>query len=124
MGPAPRPTRLASSPKCSASRLLIEELNSRALLGNWLLRAGAERADVISEPGAAAAQPRTTQPPRLASPTASRSPGWGAETPVLGEARSGKSAAQSRGRGSEPFLDADFAAVGGGGVKLAQERRL
>lgn len=41
---------------------MIEELNSRALLGNCLLGAGAERADVISEPGAAAPQPRAPHP--------------------------------------------------------------
>lgn len=62
--PPPRPTQPRQrSPKCSASRLLIEELNSRVLLGNWLLGAGAEHADVISEPGAAAAQPRALRPP-------------------------------------------------------------
>lgn len=43
-------------------RLLIEELNSRVLLGNCLLGAGAERADVISEPGAADPQPRAPTP--------------------------------------------------------------
>lgn len=45
-------------------RLLIEELNSRVLLGNCLLGAGAERADVISEPGAARhPQSRAALPP-------------------------------------------------------------
>lgn len=92
--PPPRPTQPRQrSPKCSASRLLIEELNSRVLLGNWLLGAGAEHADVISEPGDAAAQPRAPRPPpaspspvflRCRSPNAGRgavggeqSAGWG-----------------------------------------------
>ena len=43
-------------------RLLIEELNSRVLLGNCLLGAGAEHADVISEAGASDPQPRAPSP--------------------------------------------------------------
>lgn len=43
-------------------RLLIEELNPRVLLGNCLLGAGAERADVISEPGGSDPQPRAPTP--------------------------------------------------------------
>lgn len=49
-------------PEMQSLRLLIEELNSRVLLGNCLLGAGAERADVISEPGAA----RRSSVPRCA----------------------------------------------------------
>lgn len=52
------PTASPALPEMQSLRLLIEELNSRVLLGNCLLGAGAERADVISEPGAADPQPR------------------------------------------------------------------
>lgn len=48
---------LPALPEMQSLRLLIQELNSRVLLGNCLLGAGAERADVISEPGAADPQP-------------------------------------------------------------------
>lgn len=51
-------------PEMRSLYLLIEELNSRVLLGNCLLGAGAERADVISEPGAARhPQSRAALPP-------------------------------------------------------------
>lgn len=59
--PQTSPASLAF-PEMQSLRLLIEELNSRVLLGNCLLGAGAERADVISEPGAAEPQPRTPTP--------------------------------------------------------------
>lgn len=101
-GPPPRPTQPRQrSPKCSASRLLIEELNSRVLLGNWLLRAGAERADVISEPEAAAAQPRAPRrPPQPLRPWSSS----GCRTSNAGRWRGG----------SGPFLAEGLAAVGAG----------
>lgn len=119
VGPAPQThPGWQRSPKCSASRLLIEELNSRVLLGNWLLGAGAEQADVISEPRAAAARPRAPPTRTASSPRSSR----GEEPPPLGDARAGAEQSAGWGWGFWALPVQKLCSRGGGVVKSAQSR--